>query len=308
MSVKRGGLGRGLGELLGGDFSKVIETTKNVDVPSLTETITGNTQKNVEGLSLQRLPVEYLHRGRYQPRREMDPAALEELAQSIREQGIIQPILVRPINDKQYEIIAGERRWRAAQQAGLKEVPVVVKSIPDEAAMAIGLIENIQREDLNPIEEAMGLKRLLEEFGLTHEEIAQSVGKSRVSVTNLLRLLNLNPEVRTLLERGEIDMGHARALLALTGMSQTQAAQTIVEKRLSVREAERLIRQWHDPKATTPNKEHRTVDPHVYSLQKQLSERLGAAVEIQHSAKGKGKLVINYYSLEELDGILRHIH
>jgi ParB family chromosome partitioning protein len=236
----------------------------------------------------------------------MHPDTLEELASSIRAQGVVQPIVVRPIAGNRYEIIAGERRWRAAQMAGLHEIPAVVRDVPDQAAMAMALIENIQREELNPMEEAMALHRLIEEFGLTHQQTADAVGRSRASVSNLLRLLGLKEDVKRMLVNGDLEMGHARALLALEGEQQSQLARQVVAKGLSVRETERLIKRsleepqggQHPPKRP---------DPDIERLAQDLGERIGAAVAIQHGAKGKGKLVIQYNSLDELDGILTHI-
>jgi len=255
---------------------------------------------------LRKLPVDLLQRGRYQPRRDFAQEQLQELADSIRSQGIIQPIVVRSVASGRYEIIAGERRWRAAQLAGLSEVPTLVKDLSDEAALAIAIIENIQREDLNPLEEAVGLQRLIDEFGMTQQEVAESVGKSRTTVTNLLRLLSLQPEVKTLLENGDIEMGHAKALLALDGLAQIQVAKTVADKGLSVRETEDLVRKWNTAagNSKTPAK---AVDPDIRHLQQKLSDKLGAHVALQHTAKGAGKLVIKYNSLDELDGILEHI-
>ena len=255
---------------------------------------------------LKNLPVDLLQRGKYQPRTHMSPEALQELADSIKVQGVVQPIVVRPISDGRYEIIAGERRWRATQLAGLHTVPAVVRDIPDEAAIAIALIENIQRENLNPVEEALALQRLIDEFGMTHQQTAESVGRSRAAVTNLLRLLTLNSDVREMLEHNKMDMGHARALLALTGLQQSEAARQVVAKGLSVRETEHLVRRLtarpHAPKAA-----RRGTDPDIRALEERLSDKLGARVHIQHGAAGKGKLVIEYGSAEELDGILARI-
>ncbi len=293
MAVKKRGLGRGLDALLGG----VQKETEPVPT-------SGGEPRD----SLHRLPVDLIQRGRYQPRREFDPEALHELAESIAAQGVIQPVVVRPIENDRYELIAGERRWRAAQQAGLDEIPVVVKEVTEEAAMAMGLIENIQREDLNPLEEANALSRLLHEFGLTHQEVAKAVGKSRTTVTNLLRLLELTEEVKQMVESRRLEMGHARALLGLQGEAQSRAATQVVKQGLSVRETERLVRRLQgeaeNPKtARTPA----TVDPDVRRLVNDLSERLGAKVDLQQGLKGKGKLVIGYNSLDELEGILEHI-
>ena len=236
----------------------------------------------------------------------MDPDALQELADSIKAQGVMQPIVVRQLADQQYEIIAGERRWRASQMAGLGEIPVVVKNVSDETAMALALIENIQREDLNPMEEAVGLARLLDEFGMTHQTVAQAVGKSRTTVTNLLRLNNLEPAVKTLLEHGDLDMGHARTLLALENAAQVDAARLVAGKGLSVRETEKLVKKLlAEPKS--PTSSEKSLDPNIRDLQDQLSQRLGAQVSIQDGGRGKGKLVIQYNTLDELDGILSHI-
>lgn len=257
-----------------------------------------------------KLPIESLQRGQYQPRTRMDKEALEELAQSIKARGIVQPIVARELDGGGYEIIAGERRWRAAQLAGLENVPVVLRSIPDEAALAISLIENIQRENLNPIEEATGLRRLLDEFGLTHDKVAQGVGRSRSAVSNILRLLTLNQAAKDLLEEGKLEMGHARALLSLSGQEQDTAAKTVTSRRLSVRQTEELVKQIQnkDKKATGKNKKKKrsAVDPDVKRLQDELSDRLGTHVSIKHS-KGRGQVVIDYHSLEELDGLLSRI-
>ncbi len=254
---------------------------------------------------LRQIPLDLLQRGRYQPRTNMDKAALEELASSIRAQGVVQPIVVRPLPSGNYEIVAGERRWRAAQLAGLDSIPAVVRRIPDEAAIAIALIENIQRENLNPIEEANALQRLLDEFGMTHQQVANAVGRSRAAVTNLLRLLSLNPDVRELLEHGKMDMGHARALLALDGHVQSQAARQVVEKGLSVRETEGLVRRLLAKRPA--HRIGRALDPDVRALQQRLSEKLGARVRIRHGRRGKGSVVIEYGSLDELEGILARI-
>src|SRR3990167_784279 len=240
------------------------------------------------------LSIAALQRGKYQPRREIDPATLEELANSIRKQGILQPLVVRPLPNHRYEIIAGERRWRAAQLAGLTEVPVIVRNIPDEAAIAIALIENIQRENLNPIEEAFALQRLIDEFGLTHQEVADAVSKSRVSVTNLLRLLVLPAEIRKMLEHRQLEMGHARTLITLPESIQLEAAQLIMTRNLSVRETENLVRQLQSPKSSATAA---VLDPDILHLQEKLSRQLKMRVAIQCNAKGKGKLVIHYRSL-----------
>ncbi len=252
-----------------------------------------------EKLSL--LAVNVIQRGKYQPRRDMNPDTLEDLANSIRAQGVIQPIVVRHLLGGRYEIVAGERRWRAAQMAGLTEIPAIIKDIPDEAAVAIALIENIQRESLTPIEEAAALQRLLNEFSMTHQQVADAVGKSRASVTNLLRLLSLPDEIRTLLEHGDLEMGHARALLTLPETSQLDAAQMIVEKGMSVRDAEDLVRRMQIPNLPALP---RSIDPDIQRLQQDLSTRLKLTVGISCNAKGKGKVVIRYGNLSELDAIL----
>jgi ParB family chromosome partitioning protein len=236
----------------------------------------------------------------------MDPAALQELADSIKTQGVMQPIVVRPIGDNKYEIIAGERRWRATQIAGLETIPVIIRDIPDETAIAMALIENIQRENLNPMEEAIAMQRFADEFQFTHQQIADAVGKSRVTVTNLLRLMSLNNEVKTSLERGDLEMGHAKALLGLPENMQSKAGRAVVAKGLSVRQTEAMVRTLIAQK-DQPAETEKTLDPNVRKLQDDISERLGATVHIEYNARGKGRLVINYNSLDELDGILAHI-
>ncbi len=289
MTVRKSGLGKSLNALLGGGQS--VTATKE-DVKS-------------SGDSLRQMPVEFLQPGVYQPRRVMDDTALAELSESIRTQGIIQPIVIRAVANNRYEILAGERRWRAAQLAGLAEVPVIVRTISDEAAMAVALIENIQREDLNPLEQAVALQRLQDEFKLTHEDIAHAVGKSRTTVTNLLRLLNLRIEVRDLIDSGDLEMGHARALLSLTGHQQVEAARTVVAKQLTVRDTEALVRALLSPK--TSAKPVQKIDPNIASSEREIGERLGAHVKIMHQPKGSGRLVISYNSVDELEGILAHI-
>lgn len=292
-TIKKRGLGggRGLDALLG-TVRKVQEevTAVAAGLPP-------------EG-ELKLLPVEFLSRGRYQPRRDMDPEALQELADSIKAQGILQPIVVREIGEQRYEIIAGERRWRAAQLAQLDKVPALIRDFSDEAAIALALIENIQREDLNPLEEALAMQRFAEEFKLTHQEVADAVGKSRAAVSNLLRLLALNEEVKRSLAHGDLDMGHARALLALPSSQQLLASRQIIDKGMTVRQAESLVRQLL---AERPAAADRKSDPNVRQLQDRLSSQLGAVVKIDCNAKGKGRLVISYNSLDELDGILAHI-
>ncbi len=284
--VKKRGLGKSLDALLVGSL------------PLTTESDQAYEKEQLSALSLN-----VIQSGRYQPRRDINQDSLEELASSIRAQGVIQPIIVRQINAGRYELVAGERRWRAAQLAGLKEIPAIIRDIPDEAAMAIALIENIQRENLNPIEEAIALQRLLDEFAMTHHEIADAVGKSRTTVTNLLRLLSLTDEVRLLLERGDLEMGHARALLSLAPDLQIDAAQMIVDKELSVRQTEELARRMQLP--NLPNLP-KSVDPDVLRLQDDLSMRLKLNVAIQHSPRGKGKLVIRYKNLNELEVLLAY--
>jgi len=302
MSAKKRGLGRGLDALLSSS-KPAPSASKEQDTQNVTEVV----QSTVSATDnpLQTLPIEFLHSGKYQPRKDMSEEALEELASSIRSQGIIQPIVVRPIAHNSYEIIVGERRWRAAQIAKLDAVPCIIKDVPDEAAVAIALIENIQREDLNAMEEAVALNRLLNEFELTHQQVADAVGKSRTTVTNLLRLNNLNSDVKILLEHGDIEMGHARCLLALEGEAQSDAARTAVAKGLTVRETEKLVRAILEP---APAKQEHQKDPDVKQLEQQLAENLGAKVEINYNKKGKGKLVISYTNLDELDGILNRIN
>tara|TARA_E500000178_G_C16979839_1_gene735208 strand:- start:842 stop:1753 length:912 start_codon:yes stop_codon:yes gene_type:complete len=255
---------------------------------------------------LKNIPIDLIQPGKYQPRTDMHEEALEELAASIKNQGVMQPIVVRPISSEKYEIIAGERRWRATQMAGLDTIPAIVKPVGDEAAIAMSLIENIQRENLNPIEEAMALKRLQDEFELTQQEVADAVGKSRVTVTNLIRLIGLHIDVRRMLEHGDLEMGHARALLSLPDEQQTQVARTVAGKGLSVRQTEALVRRLMAGNSTQPA--GKILDPDIKNLEDNLADKLGAKVMIQHSAKGKGKLVVKYNSLDELDGILSHIN
>jgi len=261
---------------------------------------------------LKNLPVEHLQRGQYQPRIDMRQDSLQELADSIKAQGIVQPIVARPISKKdgrqRYEIIAGERRWRAAQMAGLAEIPAVIRDVPDEAAIAMALIENIQRENLNPLEEARALDRLIREFDLTHAEAAKAVGRSRASVSNLLRLQDLSEKVKPLLEDRQIEMGHARALLALSNpVQQFDAARQVIKKGLSVRETERLVKHVLDRGGSKPSKKTPAQNADIRRLEIEVSEKLGARVSVDHTAKGAGKLVISYNSLDELDGILKHI-
>lgn len=285
MNNKKRGLGLGLTALLSD-----IKTVSIDEQPS-------------KSSALRHLPVDMLKPGKYQPRRGMNQEALTELADSIRKQGIIQPVIVRAITSGNYEIIAGERRWRAAQLANLHEVPVVIRDISDEQAIALSLIENIQREDLNAIDTAMSLQRLINEFSMTHETAAAVVGKSRTTVTNLLRLLELPEEIKNMLQLGELEMGHARALLTLDLAKQLAAAKTIVARGLSARAAENLVRQLQTTRVITK----RSIDPNTIHLQKQIADKLAAPVSIQHAKNGKGKIVIQYNSLDELEGILGHI-
>jgi ParB family chromosome partitioning protein len=257
---------------------------------------------------LKNIPIELIQRGKYQPRTDMHEEALEELAASIRAQGVMQPIVVRPISSDKYEIIAGERRWRASQIAGIDTIPAIIKPVSDEAAIAMSLIENIQRENLNPIEEAMALKRLQDEFELTQQEVADAVGKSRAAVTNLMRLIGLSIDVRRMLEHGDLEMGHARSLLSLTNTQQSEAARSVVGKGLSVRQTESLVRRLIAEAGSTSGANTKLVDPDINNLEENLAGKLGAKVMIQHTAKGRGRLVVKYNSLDELDGILSHIN
>ena len=310
---KKSRLGKGLGALLG-DVKKTTraasapaEPAAAVVAPTAVENKSAATAPSAQAAAstgLKELPIELLQRGEYQPRINMDKAALEELAESIRAQGIIQPLLVRKLGPEQYEIIAGERRWRGAQLAGLSTVPAVVREINNETAMAVALIENIQRQDLNAIEEAMGFQRLIDEFGLTHEEVAESVGRSRAAITNTLRLLGLPGSVRQMVESAQLGMGHARALLALADNRQLVAAKKVVAGELSVRATEHLVKRLN--RATGSSAKIPGLDNDVRELEQQLSAKIGAAVNIMKSGK-RGKLVIHYHSLDELDGILARI-
>ena len=291
--VKRKGLGRGLDALL----------PSAAKTPATETTAESGSEGTANGI-LKDLPVEWLTRGKYQPRQDMHADSLEELAESIKAQGVMQPVVVRPIGPDRYEIIAGERRWRASQIAGLDKIPAVIRDVPDEAAIAMALIENIQREDLNPIEEAIALKRLQDEFELTQQEVAHAVGKSRSAIANILRLLNLSSDVRTLLEHGDLEMGHARCLLSLESGEQKQAARQIVAQGLCVRQAESLVRKLQQQSKEGPQEEPNT---DIKKLEENLAEHLGVPVIFQHQAKGKGRLVLKYNNLDELDGILRHM-
>jgi ParB family chromosome partitioning protein len=284
MQKKRGGLGRGLSELLGDVVAPRIAEKPQSDVLYL--------------------PIEFLRRGKYQPRKDIDPEKLKELSDSIAAQGIIQPIVVRQLSEDKYEIIAGERRWRAAQLAELSNVPVIVKDMDDRSVMAVALIENIQREDLNALEEAEALHRLLDEFELTHQQIAESIGRSRAAVSNLLRLLDLAPDVKSMLGKGVLEMGHARALLGVEESKQIEIANKAVKQGLSVRAVEKMVREFSEEKCLSAQKKP---DPDTLRLQRELSERTGAKVEINHQSNGRGRLVISYASLEELEGIIGKI-
>ena len=299
MSGKKPSLGRGLAEL-----SPLL--AKRAVAPAYEPPV-------LAGDRLASLPLDLLQRGKYQPRADMRTETLSDLADSIKSQGLVQPILVRPVGPRnpgesqRYEIIAGERRWRAAQMAGLAEIPAVIRDVPDEAAVSMALIENIQREDLNPLEEAGALLRLIEEFGLTHQAAAEAVGRSRAAVSNLLRLMELADEVKELLEQRRIEMGHARALLGLTSRrQQIEVAALVAKKSLSVRETEALVRRIINPQTGNPQTA-KTVDPDIQRLERDLTDKLGAKVAFQHAASGKGRLVVSYNSLDELEGILGHI-
>jgi len=283
MSTKPKGLGRGLDALLDADDSGPAPQDR-----------------------LATLKVSQLGPGRFQPRTKMDETSLQELAASIRTQGLMQPILVRPVAGERYEIIAGERRWRAAKLAGLAEIPVVVRDVPDQTALAMALIENIQREDLNPLEEAQGVQRLVSEFNLTHQEAADAIGRSRTATTNLLRLLNLEKSVQRLMFDSRLDMGHARALLALDGRRQEHLAAQVAERGLSVRETEKMVNDLLNPPVRSKAR-RALVDRDVARLEEQLSEELGTTVQIRQGRKGSGKLVISYTSHEHLDSLLERI-
>jgi len=295
---KKRGLGRGLEALLGQVVPRAVPEAPPPPRDQLTH-----------------VPVDLLQRGRYQPRQDMREDSLDELAASIRAQGLVQPIVIRPLDPpaagepQRYEIIAGERRWRAAQMAGLADVPAVVRRVADEVAVAMSLIENIQRENLNPLEEALALSRLVTEFALTHQQVAEAVGRSRAAVTNLMRLLELPQAIRPLIEKRELEMGHARALLSLTtALQQVEVGGLVAKKGLSVRETETLVRRIIARAGDGKGKPaRRSKDPDIRRLEDDLAEKLGATVELQHSPSGRGKLVISYHSLDELDGILAHI-
>jgi ParB family chromosome partitioning protein len=299
--MKKPTLGRGLADLLGQTRPAIVAAPPAIP--------------KVPADELAKLPLDLLQRGRYQPRTDMRTESLDELAASIRAQGVVQPIVVRPLEElsaggaQRYEIIAGERRWRAAQIAGLAEIPAIIRHIPDDAAIAVALIENIQRENLNAVEEARALERLITEFGLTHQQAADAVGRSRAGVSNLLRLLELAAEVCEMLEQRTLEMGHARALLGLTQRrQQIEVASLVVKKGLSVRDTEALVRRLQAPAGNGERGEAAAaLDPNVEKLQQELAEKLGARVAIQQGRGGRGKLIVNYNSLDELDGILAHI-
>jgi ParB family chromosome partitioning protein len=296
VAVKRKGLGRGLDALLSGAVPVSGDDT---------------------GEELRELPVDLIQPGKYQPRMHMRQESLQDLADSIKAQGLVQPIVVRPLSggssgsgpvgERRYEIIAGERRWRAAQMAGLRQIPAVVRDVPDRAAIAMALIENIQRENLNPLEEAQALQRLISEFEMTHQQASEAVGRSRAAVTNLLRLLELTDDVKEMVEQGDLEMGHARALLPLKGLAQTGAARRVTDRGLSVRETENLVRRLLKEDGASPPKGARRVDPNIRQLETDLTQKLGAKVTVEAGSGGKGKLVIQYSSLDELDGILARI-
>jgi len=316
MSQKKPVMGRGLEALLGQMTRRTEPVPGTPAQPVSPESgAAAPAEHKFPGDELANLPLDLLQRGKYQPRIDMRPESLQELAESIKAQGVVQPIVVRPVDgaapgaSQRYEIIAGERRWRAAQIAGLPTLPAVIRRVPDEAAIAMSLIENIQRENLNPLEEARALERLISEFGVTHQQAADAVGRSRAAVSNLLRLLELAPEVTALVEQRELEMGHARALLSLTQRRhQVEVGTLVAKKGLSVRETEALVRSMLSrASGGAESKESRPVDPNVQRLQDELSEKLGAVVQIQHSGSGKGKVVVSYHSLDELDGILAHI-
>ncbi|HMQ12396.1 MAG TPA: ParB/RepB/Spo0J family partition protein [Candidatus Competibacter phosphatis] len=287
MIKRKGGLGRGLDVLLGAARGEAP-----LDPPPAE--------------TLRQLPVERICRGRYQPRLDLREDTLQDLAESIRAQGVVQPLLVRPLGEDRYELIAGERRWRAAQLAGLREVPAVIREVPDQAAIAVALIENIQREDLNPLEEAVALQRLAAEFALTHQQTAEAVGRSRAAVSNLLRLLELTEEVQQLVRERKLDMGHARALLPLSPPLQREAAHQVLLRGLSARETESLVRRLRQS-VIAPSPPAKPADPDLRRLQDNLSERLCARVQVRHNASGKGRVVIHYNSLDELDGIITRV-
>ncbi len=311
MAVKKRGLGRGLDALLGSASrtaqQAVAEAAPVTAPPELQAVPVAESVPEAQAADgvLRMLPVDIIQRGKYQPRIDMHQESLQDLADSISAQGVVQPIVVRSIGEGRYEIIAGERRWRASQLAGLHEIPAVVRIVEDREAIAIALIENIQREDLNPLEEARALERLIREFEITHEQAAEAVGRSRAAVSNLLRLLDLEDAVKEMVEQGKLEMGHARALLALRGGQQIEAARQVVNRGLTVRATEGLVKSLQRPqpvKLVAVKK-----DANIRHLETDLSDKLGASVAIRQGRGGKGKLEISYNSLDELDGILEHI-
>jgi ParB family chromosome partitioning protein len=312
MAAKKRGLGRGLDALLGGSASRAAPQTAQEHAPPaappelravpVAESVPEVTAPDG---ALRMLPVDIIQRGKYQPRVDMHQESLQDLADSISAQGVVQPIVVRGIGDGRYEIIAGERRWRASQLAGLHEIPAVVREVEDRAAIAIALVENIQREDLNPLEEARALDRLIREFEITHEQAAEAVGRSRAAVSNLLRLLDLEDAVKEMVEQGALEMGHARALLALRGAQQVEAARQVVSRGLTVRATEGLVKSLQRPQPAKQPKAKK--DANIRHLESSLSDKLGASVTLRQGRGGKGKLEISYNSLDELDGILEHI-
>jgi ParB family chromosome partitioning protein len=311
MSLKKPTLGRGLADLLGQSAHRPAPLAPPPTAAGASSSAPAPTPT---GDHLTKLPLDLLQRGKYQPRVDMRQETLDDLAASIKAQGVVQPIVVRPIGtpapgeSQRYEIIAGERRWRAAQIAGLAEIPAIVRRIPDEAAIAVALIENIQRENLNSLEEARALERLINEFQLTHQQCADAIGRSRTAVTNLLRLLEAAPEVCELVANHSLEMGHARALLGVTNKrKQAEIGAEVAKKGMSVRETEALVRRTQQPEAAKGNGPAGSSDPNVQRLEQELAEKLGAKVLIQHASGGKGKVIVNYNSLDELDGILAHI-
>jgi len=307
VAAKKRGLGRGLDALLGASIKKTDQLEPDTPIK---EEVATSTSELKDG-ELRKIPIELIQPGMYQPRVDMHAEALEELANSIKAQGVVQPIVVRPrkgekslAGEQIFEIIAGERRWRATQMAGLDKIPAVIRDVPDQAAIAMALIENIQREDLNPVEEANAIKRLINEFEMTHQVAAEAVGRSRAAVSNLLRLLELSEGAKKLLENGDLEMGHARALLSLESDKQLEAAQQVISHELSVRDTEKLVKRILNPKEPKPI--HKP-DPDIRNLQDNLAAKLGTKVTFQHGAKGKGKMVIQYNNVDELEGILAHI-
>ena len=307
MAVKKRGLGRGLDALLGSGSRAAPQSTPKPAPPELKAVPVAADVPEVTAPdgALRMLPVDVIQRGKYQPRMDMHQESLQDLADSISAQGVVQPIVVRSIGEGRYEIIAGERRWRASQLAGLHEIPAVVREVEDREAIAIALIENIQREDLNPLEEARALERLIREFEITHEQAAEAVGRSRAAVSNLLRLLDLEDAVKEMVEQGKLEMGHARALLALRGAQQVEAARQVVNRGLTVRATEGLVKSLQRPQQLKPAVVKK--DANIQHLETDLSDKLGASVAIRQGRGGKGKLEISYNSLDELDGILEHI-